>query len=223
MIYTGKSLRIYRMEVNPFQENTYVLLRGNRAWVVDPGFFQASEFNAFLSILEKESAVPAGILLTHAHIDHVLGVERLVSAYPGLKVFMHPLEQYNWDKAAMSAAWFGLPFTVPNVVPEYFSGNSFIADDGLQCELRHVPGHSPGHVVLIPLGETAALCGDTVFYRSIGRSDLPGGNQEQLLSSIRSQLFTLSDDTILLPGHGPQTTVKEERLDNPYAGERSGF
>jgi glyoxylase-like metal-dependent hydrolase (beta-lactamase superfamily II) len=222
MIYSGKSIHIHRIEVNPFQENTYVLVADRKAWIVDPGFFQASEFNIFLDILEQEHAEAAGILLTHAHIDHILGVERLVSQFPGIGVTMHPLEQFNWDKASMTAAWFGLPFTPPSVIPEYFTGPRF-KRGSLNLEIRHVPGHSPGHVVFIPEGEFVALCGDTVFFRSIGRTDLPGGNPKQLLEAIKGQLFTLPDEIELLPGHGPKTLVGDERRENPYAGEQSGY
>lgn len=208
------SFRTY--QVNPFLENSYVLFDNAGAIVIDPGFSNASEWKPAATFLKEKGLMLQAIVLTHAHIDHILGVNRLQLQFPEIPVFVHQLEKDNWDRAAMAAAYFGIPFEPPVKEPVYFESGTVLFPETFRIKTVFVPGHSPGHVLLQPKEASFVFSGDTVFYRSIGRTDLPGGSYAQLVESITTKIYTLDDDIRLLPGHGPETTVGAEKQENPY-------
>ncbi|HEX9580599.1 MAG TPA: MBL fold metallo-hydrolase [Gemmatimonadales bacterium] len=194
-----------------FAENCYIVSdpRTRSAVVVDPG----EDAELFLRRVNTEGLMVRGIWLTHAHVDHVLGVRR-VAQITGAPVHLHPADRPLYDRAADQAALFGLKAEAPPPPDAELADGDVVSCGTVSFEVRHVPGHSPGHVAFV--GPGVALVGDAVFAGSIGRTDLPGGDTDTLLHSIRTRLLTLPDDTVLYPGHGPETTVGRERASNPF-------
>ena len=195
-----------------FAENCYVVADRavGEAVLVDPG----EEAELFLARLGSERLRLTAVWLTHAHLDHVLGVGT-ITARTGVPVWLHPADRLLYDhvpdqaRALMGVELDPLPPPDHDIVP----GRS-LAVGGHSFEVRHVPGHSPGSVALV--GGGAALVGDVLFAGSVGRTDLPGGNSGLLLASIRTQLLSLPDETVVYPGHGPETTIGRERASNPF-------
>lgn len=195
-----------------FAENCYVVADRavGEAVLVDPG--EAAEL--FLARLQSERLRLTAVWLTHAHLDHVLGVAT-IKARTGVPVWLHPADRPLYDhvpdqaRALVGVELDPLPPPDHDIVP-----GRALAVGGHQFEVRHVPGHSPGSVALV--GDGVALVGDVLFAGSVGRTDLPGGNSGLLLTSIRTQLLTLPDETVVYPGHGPETTIGRERATNPF-------
>ena len=196
-----------------FGQNAYLLrCQATGDWVaIDPG----GEADAMAAALEEAGEPLRAILLTHAHLDHLEGVAALAERVPA-PIHLHPSDRPLYDAAPQQAAMFGHSFRLPPPPDaELADGETYrFGDCGL--EVRHVPGHSPGHVLLYSEAAGAAFVGDVVFAGSIGRTDLPGGDLQQLMRSIRERVLTLPDDTELYSGHGPVTTVARERATNPF-------
>src|ERR1043165_9298273 len=207
-------LQLHSATFNAFSENTYIIYNEEKAcWIVDPGMYEASEHAVFNDFIAQQGLKPQGIINTHAHIDHVFGVQALMVKYD-IPFALHPLEGPVLAGLKGSAALFGFKVdTIPQPNQVIKDGQPImLGNDAL--EVRLAPGHSPGSVVFYYPEGGWAIGGDVLFNGSIGRTDLPGGNHEQLLTSIRTQVFTLPDETVVFPGHGPETTVAEERRSN---------
>jgi glyoxylase-like metal-dependent hydrolase (beta-lactamase superfamily II) len=194
-----------------FLENCYLVIdeAARECAVVDPG----EEAEMILHKLRETGATPVAIWLTHAHIDHVLGVPRR-AAETGAPVYLHPADRPLYDAVPEQAAWFGLnaaPLPPPD---QEFAVGQTMRVGSLAFTVGHAPGHSPGHVVLA--GHGVVFAGDVLFQGSIGRTDLPGGGFDTLLASIERELLALPDSTIVYSGHGPHTTVGAERRTNPF-------
>jgi hydroxyacylglutathione hydrolase len=181
------------------------------AIVIDPG----DNIPEILSRLQKHGLTLRQIVITHAHIDHVGGAARLKTA-TGAPVFLNQKDLPLLDAMEMQAGWLGI--ATPEVAPPDAS-----ADDGVTLglptvagEVIHTPGHTPGSICLLFPHQDLLIAGDTLFAGSIGRTDLPGGDGRQILRSLRDRLLVLPDTTRVLPGHGPQTTIGEERQSNPF-------
>ncbi len=209
---TGPSaLRVVTMEVGPLSENAYIVghAASGKAVVIDPG----DDGEEILRQLSAEGLVLDKILLTHGHFDHVGGV-RFLKEQTGANVHVHPEEVDRMLAAPRQGAMFGLGVPKPPA-PDVLVGEGDavpLADQ--EFRVLHTPGHTPGHVTFVAAG--LAFVGDLIFAGSIGRTDLPGGSLDALLSSVRRKIFTLPDETILFPGHGPATTVGEEKRTNPF-------
>jgi hydroxyacylglutathione hydrolase len=195
-----------------FAENSYLVVdeRAGECTIVDPG----EEAGLILHKVRESGARPVAIWLTHAHVDHVVGVAR-VAQETGAEVWLHPADRPLYDAVPDQAAWFGLapPGTLPPPQRGLAHGQRLAVGE-LRFEVRHAPGHSPGSVCLV--GHGVALTGDVLFAGSIGRTDLPGGDFETLIASIERELLSLPDDTIVYSGHGPETTIGRERRTNPF-------
>jgi glyoxylase-like metal-dependent hydrolase (beta-lactamase superfamily II) len=183
----------------------------HEAIVVDPG----DNIPEILAHLQKHGLTVRQIVVTHAHIDHVGGAA-ILKKVTGAPVLLHQQDLGLLGAMEMQAGWLGVP--TPQVAPPDAS-----ADDGLVIglaalpgEVLHTPGHTPGSICLLFPGQNLLLAGDTLFAGSIGRTDLPGGDGRQILRSLRDRLLVLPDKTRVLPGHGPQTTIGEERQSNPF-------
>jgi hydroxyacylglutathione hydrolase len=194
-----------------FAQNGLVVhcARSGEGILVDPG----AAVDEMLRHAESSSIRIRSIVLTHAHLDHVEGLARAKEA-TGAPIFLHPEDEPLYRAAPTQAQWFGLAMeSLPSTDGSLEGGGT--VDFG-ECSLavRHAPGHAPGHVILV--GDGFALVGDVVFAGSIGRTDLPGGDFQTLMRSIREEVLTLPDETVLYTGHGPETTVGHERVSNPF-------
>ena len=214
------SLAIARMVLGPLQNNVYILAdeQSKAAILIDPSFEperQAAEINRRGWNLRQ-------IWLTHGHFDHTQGAAGLLAFFsPPPLVGMHPDAQ-AWALVQGGKVNFGYqPAPLPRVDFPFFQGqqHSLAPEDGEPIvEVREVPGHSPGSVIFYCAKLGAAFVGDAIFRESIGRTDLAGGDYPALIAAIRAQIFTLPEETVLLPGHGPASSVGYERVHNPFVG-----
>ncbi len=211
-------MKIKKFTFNPFSENTYLIYEGGNGIVIDPGMSQPveeEEFHQF--VLENKIGITRNIL-THCHIDHVLGNDFIKRKYNVLPEF-HEMDRMLFDNNDKVASMYGIPYT-PSPEPKcYLHQDDTINIGDSTLEIRFVPGHAPGHLVFIHHEDKLVIAGDTLFRQSIGRTDLPGGNHEQLLASIRKELFTLGNDYTVYCGHGPETTIGFEKENNPFVGQ----
>lgn len=201
---------------SPVQENTYVLYndKGN-AFIIDPGCYFEEERDTLAQFLQQNKLQPVKLLNTHCHLDHVFGNKWVYETY-GLELHLHPNEQQVLAYAPTSGLMWNLPFDNYNG-PFHFlnAGDELLLGDDL-LKVLFAPGHAPGHVCFYCEKQGFVIGGDVLFRESIGRTDLPGGNHETLLNSIRTQLFTLPDETVVYSGHGPTTTIGYEKKHNPF-------
>ncbi len=213
-------MRVLAFEVGPFAARTLALAdEGAReAILVDPGF----DVEVLLDAVRAEGWAVTSIVLTHAHLDHAYGVAEALQRFPGAPLCLHAADVPLYENLPMQAQAFGFP---PPATPP--AGH--LLEDGERLALgtgtvliRHCPGHSPGHVVLLhdEFSQSLAVVGDVLFAGSIGRTDLWGGSLETLERSIRDVLYALPDDTRVVPGHGPETTIGAERASNPFVRGR---
>lgn len=197
----------------PFAENSYLVRvdSGKGAVVIDPG----AGADEIAGVIETEELDVLAVLLTHAHLDHVDGAAR-IREVTDAPIHLHPDDRPLYDAAPDQARAFGLPSPeLPEPGEELAHGQALTFGD-VSYEVRHAPGHSPGHVILWDEAGGVAFVGDVVFQGSIGRTDLPGGDYQKLMHSIRNEVLTLPDETRLFTGHGPDTTVGHERVGNPF-------
>lgn len=209
-------LHLRAFTFNPFQENTFLLYNDEKqAWIVDPGMYDTSEIQELKTALEEKQLVLQGIINTHAHIDHILGVQYLKDTYD-IPFRLHEKELPVLLNARNTAAMFGFRLdTVPEATSFIREGEPLmLGDDAL--EVLFTPGHSPGSISFYSREGGWLIGGDVLFAGSIGRTDLPGGNHSTLLQSIRTQLFPLPDATRVFPGHGPATLIGTEKKSNPF-------
>jgi glyoxylase-like metal-dependent hydrolase (beta-lactamase superfamily II) len=209
------SLQIHTIVSAPFDENTYVVWQTGRrdALVVDPGL----EPDAILEFLNTHELTVAAILNTHGHADHIGGNQDVKNAFPSAPLIIGTGDAHMLtDADANLSAPFGFEVLSPPA-DRLVNEGDIIEIAGLRLEVFEVPGHSPGHVVFLQRGSPCLLFGGDVLFRgSIGRTDFPGGSQQQLLTGIRSKVYLLPADTVVYPGHGPVTTVGQERRTNPF-------
>lgn len=199
----------------PFAENTFLLEKDGKALLIDPGFSTTSEWNDARQSLVEYDLELLGILLTHGHLDHIMGVDRVLQVYK-VPVHRHPDAQATIDRYPESSAMFGMPqppvaFKAIDLLP-----SEDVRFGPFRMQARFTPGHAPGHLSFYFPNEGLVLSGDALFRESIGRTDLPGGDYELLQESIRTQLMTLPDETIVYSGHGPKTSIAHERKLNPF-------
>lgn len=209
-------LNIHIFRFNPFSENTYVLFNENKKGVIiDPGNWNEKETEVLEKfILEKEISIQ-NILITHAHIDHVLGLQWAHDTYK-VTVKMHQEDKELLDRNPMSARNYGFEFKPFLGETEYLNeGEKYFLDEDV-LEILHVPGHSPGSIAFYCKEQNFVISGDALFQGSIGRTDLYRGNHEELLKSISTKLFTLPDNTEVYSGHGEATQIGFEKQYNPF-------
>ncbi|MDX2147175.1 MAG: MBL fold metallo-hydrolase [Planctomycetota bacterium] len=209
-------LRIETFALGSFLTNCYVVyVEGSSAcWIVDASF----EPTELIHAVRSRELAPEAIILTHAHVDHIAGVSEVRQALGPIPVWMHDAERDWLREPKLNLSWMmGQLVTAPGPDRTLSDGETLTLS-GTQWRVLHTPGHSPGGISLVCAGASLVLAGDTLFAGSVGRTDFPGSDHDTLMTSIRTKLFALPDATRVLPGHGPETTVGQERRSNPYVG-----
>jgi glyoxylase-like metal-dependent hydrolase (beta-lactamase superfamily II) len=198
------------------QTNTYVIApeSGGPGFIVDA----PPDIDSIVELVSSLDVAPVALLITHGHVDHG-GAAGQVSGRYGIRAYVHPDDDYlSLEPTRQIQALMGIQLAEPLPVPDFepLIHGQVIRLAGIDIEVIHTPGHTPGHVCFRVPGEGVLLSGDQLFAGSIGRTDLPGGSFEQLLESMKQRVLTLDDDIIVFPGHGPATTVGRERRTNPF-------
>lgn len=209
-------MQIKSFTFNPFSENTYVLYDATKECVViDPGCSNAQEEKELKDYIQTQGLKVVRLLNTHCHIDHVLGNKFVADNYSV------PLEIHEDDLAVLRAvptysAAYGFPMYAEQLPEKFLKEGQAVTFGETELDVIFAPGHAPGHVVFYHKDSKNVIGGDVLFQRSIGRTDLPGGNYDTLIQSIKTKLFTLPEDVTVHPGHGPSTTIGEEKKHNPF-------
>jgi len=215
---------IEQITVTAFEQHTRVVgcEKTKRAICIDPG----DDSDAIVEAIDRHGFELQAIACTHAHMDHVGGVAGLKKRKPQAKIIIHSADEPLYLQLPIQPLWIGIPqaqwkafgfdYQEPPRADEHWSNGQIYQVGALNFTVIHCPGHTPGHVVLFEAEERKVFVGDVLFAGSIGRTDLPGGSTQQLLDSIKNKLLTLGDDVEVFSGHGPMTTIGEERLTNPF-------
>ena len=209
-------IRIEAFAFNAFQVNTYLVWDySGECLVVDPAFYSVDEQERFDSFIAKKGLILAGQINTHCHVDHLLGVEYIRSNY-GCAFRAHRLEARLVENAPLLGEIFGWDVEPLSGIDEFLEENGTVAVGTRLLRSIHVPGHSEGSLAFYSPDGGFVITGDALFQGSIGRTDLPGGDYDTLIGSIRSHLLTLPPETLVFPGHGPSTSIGEEVAGNPF-------
>ncbi len=215
---------IEEITVTAFQQHTRVIgcEKTKRAICIDPG----DDSEEIVSAIDKHGLELQAIAVTHAHLDHIGGVAALKKLKPAADIMLHKADEFIYEALPEQAAWIGIPrdqwaafgmdFEAPPTVDSYWEDGQKYKVGELEFRVIHCPGHTPGHVVLFEPNERKVFVGDVLFAGSVGRTDLPGGSTEQLMDSIMNKLLPLGDDVEVYSGHGPVTTIGQERRTNPF-------
>ncbi|MBL7711982.1 MAG: MBL fold metallo-hydrolase [Chitinophagaceae bacterium] len=209
-------LSIHTFTFNPFQENTYIISNEQQeCWIVDPGMSNTAEENELVRFIEEHRLIPQAIINTHAHIDHILGIDFIAGKY-GIPFYLHETEMPILNNAGNTARMFGFQYEGVKTPAQFIAdGRPFALKDD-QLQILFVPGHSPGSIAFYYPEGNWVISGDALFSGSIGRTDLLMGDFDTLIRSIRTQLLPLPGETRVYSGHGPATTIAAEKSGNPF-------
>lgn len=209
-------IRIKSFEFSPIQENTYLLYNEfNDCIIIDPGCYFDDEKDELATFITEMDLKPVMLLNTHCHLDHVFGNKFIAEKY-ALELHIHPKEKPVLDYAPVSGLGYNMPFDNYTGEIKYLQENDVLKLGKDNLKVLFTPGHSPGSVSFYDAQDKFVISGDALFNGSIGRTDLPGGNYDQLIGSIKEKLLTLPVDTIVYSGHGPFTTIGAETAHNPF-------
>ena len=209
-------IHIKAFTFSPISENTYVLYNdAGKAIIVDPGCYFPAEEETLKNCLIDNGLTPVYLLNTHCHLDHVFGNKWVHETY-GLELHMHPNEASMLELAPVSGERWGLPFQNYAGPLHYLNDGDTLFLDETEIQVILAPGHSPGSICFYLPSQGDLIGGDVLFRGSIGRTDLPGGDTETLLTSIREKLWVLPDETVVYSGHGIKTTIGYEKRNNPF-------
>ncbi len=203
-------MKLTTLTLGPVQTNTYIIADSGECAVVDPAWDGAH----IAKVIQQEGWQLKAIWLTHAHFDHIGGVADLTKSFPETPVYLHPQDKELHARGG-GASLFGFKIN-PGPAPTPLIHGQKLQVGNLIFEVRHTPGHRPGHSVFYCAEEKTIFTGDLIFYRSVGRTDLPGGNWAELEKSIREQIYTLPEETKIYSGHGEGTSVGEEMRGNGF-------
>jgi len=209
-------LQVHSITFNPFEENTYFISgpSGNTI-IIDPGCFDQMERDEFAKSIVDLGLKPVRLFNTHCHIDHILGNAFVATEY-SLGLEIHEGELPVLDAGIMVSGMYGIPYNPSPQPARFIKGDDLIELEGITLQVLFTPGHSPASICFYNQADGWVISGDVLFYESIGRTDLPGGDYDTLITSIRTQMFALPVDTVVYPGHGPKTTVGHEKKYNPF-------
>ncbi|WP_269412198.1 MBL fold metallo-hydrolase [Lentibacillus daqui] len=204
-------MKLKKMSLGPLGTNCYLIFDKERGLIIDPG----GDADQVIAFLKKEGIKPVAILLTHAHFDHIGAVDELRNHY-GIDVYLHDMEADWLENPQLngSSSFIGQEIKTKGAEQSLKPGELMIS--GFRFQVLHTPGHSPGSVSFVFYDEKIVFGGDALFQQGIGRTDLPGGNYQQLINSIQERLYSLDDTFTVYPGHGPKTTIGEEKRLNPF-------
>ena len=209
-------LKIKSFTFNPYQENTYLIFDDSKeAVIIDPGNYEAYENESISKFIDENKLQLKKIILTHCHIDHCLGNKYLNEKY-GAELLIPFDERDLYKNVENIATLFGFANYSHLDENEYLKEKDKIEFGDIKLDVLFLPGHSPGHLAFYFKNDNVCFSGDVLFYNSIGRTDLPGGDYDTLINSIKNKLFLLNPNTIIYPGHGQKTTLKNEMKDNPF-------
>lgn len=201
--------------VGPFSENTYLLTENDHAILIDPGFYDEREFRSFNGELEDSGEELLAVCLTHAHVDHILGLHKVLKEFD-IPVYLNHSDLYLWNNFEQQSKIFGLSSGGFDFTPEPFEEQKSFTLGNFEFDVIYTPGHSPDHVSLYFEKEDVLIAGDVIFHNSVGRTDLYKGEFDLLASSIREKLYALPDTTSVYSGHGPATTIGREKKHNAF-------
>ena len=204
--------------VNPFSQNTYVCHVGRDAVMVDAGSSDTAEHRQIEDYITRNDLVIRHLLLTHAHLDHIFGCAHFAQLF-GMRWRLHAEDLPLFETAELQARTFGVTLQKPQPPATDLEHGMIIRFGPAEWKVLHTPGHAPWHVCFYDEENGVLLGGDVLFQGSIGRTDLWGGSMDTLMTSIREELLTLPDETLVYPGHGLHTTIGAERLTNPFLKE----
>jgi glyoxylase-like metal-dependent hydrolase (beta-lactamase superfamily II) len=214
-------LQVHSFVFNPFQENTFVLFDETKeSLIIDPGCSDDDERRTLRTFIADHKLKVKLLLNTHCHIDHVLGNAFVKETYK-VNLLIHPEEEAVLKAVEAYAPGYGFHLYEHQPPDGFLEDGDFITFGNQSFVVLSVPGHSPGHVAFYSESNRTLMGGDVLFYNSIGRTDLPGGNHETLINSIHTKIFSLPDPVKVFPGHGPETTVGFEKKTNPFCGVNS--
>ncbi len=207
-------VQIVRFTFNAFQENTFVVHDGETCVIIDPGCYERDEQQELIDFISRENLKPEAVLLTHAHVDHVLGCAFVVNHY-NIGYVIHEKDISTLQAVAGYAHVYGFPGYIPPDEPSVvLEGGETLQYGEITFKVLFTPGHAPGHVVYYLEKEGCVINGDVLFAGSFGRVDLPGGDLETLKHSIFETMFRLPEETIVFCGHGTETTIGQEKRTN---------
>ena len=209
-------LTVKTFTFNPVAENTYILFNEiKEAIIIDPGCYFNEEREKLANFIDINNIKPVQLLNTHCHLDHVFGNKWIYETYH-LELFLHPNEEQVLNFAPQLAQLWGMPFENYTGALHFLENNDVIKSGDNELKVLLAPGHSPGSICFYCEAQKFLIGGDVLFRESIGRTDLPGGNHQALIESIRTQLFVLPEDVTVYPGHGETTTIGYEKKHNPF-------
>jgi hydroxyacylglutathione hydrolase len=209
-------VKVEKFIVNPLQENTYVVSdETGECILVDPGFYFEEEQDEIREYLSNNNLKPVYIANTHCHFDHIMGVEFIRKIY-NIPFIAHRADAFWVERAVDQGQMFGFDIERVQAPDSFFEEGDEMKFGNSSFRIIHVPGHSPGHTVFYFESNNFLIAGDVLFYGSIGRTDLPGGNYQELISNINNKILQLPGETKVYCGHGPETTIKNEKTFNPF-------
>lgn len=205
-------MEIKKFEVGPFLENTYLLTKNGQHLIIDPGFSNEPEYQ---KVKESITGELKAVVLTHAHVDHILGLSRLRNDFD-VPVYLSTEDRFLWENFGSQAQMFGINQTGFGFEPDDLPGEGTFSVGDFEFDCLYTPGHSPDHISLYFSEQEFVIAGDALFKESIGRTDLYKGNFDVLAKSIKEKLYSLPGNTTVYPGHGPETTIAHEKHNNPF-------
>ena len=209
-------MTLHHLVFNPYEVNTYIVSSNDgQCAIIDPACCSPGEQNALAGYIADKGLRPVWLINTHGHFDHVIGNAFVCKTWQ-VKTAAHRADLFLMENAYRQGEIFGFTVEQPPTPDVFLNEGDTIDFDDVSIKVLHIPGHSPGSIVLYSPVQKWIIVGDVLFNGSIGRSDLPGGDYDQLISGIKDKLMTLPNDVMVHPGHGPETSIGQERMHNPF-------